>query len=130
LFFGIRGGGSNFGIITTFQLALHPMPKICWSGNLFFKLDKLEALVEAAREWKENIMTADESTLMGMTQSRMDGSQVCTCVRVQIDLANLQVIMIMAWHRGTAVTGKDKYKVFDDIGKSYLRSSSIFILAR
>jgi hypothetical protein len=106
------------------------MPEICWSGNLFFKLDKLEALVEAAREWKENIMTADESTLMGMTQSRMDESQVCTCVRVQIDLANLQVIMIMAWHRGTAVTGKDKYKVFYDIGKSYLRSSSIFILAQ
>lgn len=52
------------------------MPEICWSGSLIFTLDKLEAVVRAARECKENIMTMDEKTLVGLTQSPTDGSQV------------------------------------------------------
>lgn len=52
------------------------MPPICWSGNLIFTLNKLEALVAAAKEWKETVMTSDESALLGFNQNPMDGSQV------------------------------------------------------
>lgn len=76
LFWAIRGGGSNFGIVTKFQLALHPIPAVCWSGNLIFTLDKLEALVQAGVEWREKVMSVDDSALMGLTQSPRDGSQV------------------------------------------------------
>jgi len=76
LFFAIRGGGSNFGIVTKFHFALHPIPPICWSGGLFFTLDKVEALVQACAKWREEVMTVDDMILMGLTRSPKDGSQV------------------------------------------------------
>ena len=75
LFFAIRGGGSNFGIVTEFQLALHSIPPVCWSGGLLYTLDKLEAVVEAGLRWKKEVMTVDDLILLGLTQSPQDGSQ-------------------------------------------------------
>jgi FAD/FMN-containing dehydrogenase len=76
LFFAIRGGGSNFGIVTKFQFALHPIPLVCWSGFLFYTPDKLDALVRAAIKWKEEVMSVDDTALIALTQSPEDGSQV------------------------------------------------------
>jgi len=64
-------------MVTKFQFALHLIPPICWSGGLFFTVDKLEALVLAGTKWREEVMTVDDMILMGLTQSPKDGSQVC-----------------------------------------------------
>jgi len=50
---------------------------MCWSGGLFFTVDKVEALVQAGAKWREEVMTVDDMILMGLTQSPKDGSQVC-----------------------------------------------------
>jgi FAD binding domain/Berberine and berberine like len=38
LFWALRGGGGNFGVVTSFEYRLHPVAEI-WGGPIFFPLD-------------------------------------------------------------------------------------------
>ncbi|MDX1645720.1 MAG: FAD-binding oxidoreductase [Longimicrobiales bacterium] len=40
LFWGVRGGGGNFGIVTSFEFRLHEMPRRVLGGYLFFPIDR------------------------------------------------------------------------------------------
>lgn len=51
LFFAIRGGGSNFGVVTEFVLKLHPQRATVYSGLLIFGAHSLEKFVEVTAEW-------------------------------------------------------------------------------
>jgi hypothetical protein len=45
LYWGVRGGGGNFGIVTSFEFALHPMKRQVLGGKLIFPIAKMrEAL--------------------------------------------------------------------------------------
>jgi hypothetical protein len=39
LFWALRGGGGNFGVVTTFEFQLHPLAPTVMTGDLFFGLD-------------------------------------------------------------------------------------------
>jgi FAD/FMN-containing dehydrogenase len=39
LFWALRGGGGNFGVVTTFEFQLHPLDPMVMTGDLFFGLD-------------------------------------------------------------------------------------------
>jgi FAD/FMN-containing dehydrogenase len=51
LLWGLRGGTGNFGIVTQFELELHPVGPIVYAGLIFFSADHDEALMRAFREW-------------------------------------------------------------------------------
>jgi FAD/FMN-containing dehydrogenase len=40
LYWGVRGGGGNFGVVTSFEFRLHPMQRQVLGGPIFFPLDK------------------------------------------------------------------------------------------
>jgi FAD/FMN-containing dehydrogenase len=40
LFWGVRGGGGNFGIVTSFEFALHPMQRQVVGGRIMFPIAK------------------------------------------------------------------------------------------
>ena len=51
LFWGIRGGGGNFGIVTAFEFGLHPVGPLVTAGVMFYLPDRAMELLHFYREW-------------------------------------------------------------------------------
>jgi len=51
LLWGLRGGGGNFGIVTSFELALHPVGPTVFAGPIFYPADAAGDLLRLFREW-------------------------------------------------------------------------------
>ena len=51
LFWGLRGGGGNFGIVTSFELALHPVGPEVYAGPLFLPAEADVDLLRFYRDW-------------------------------------------------------------------------------
>ena len=50
LFWGVRGGGGNFGVVTAFEFDLHPMQREVVGGSLVFPIARARELLEAYAE--------------------------------------------------------------------------------
>jgi FAD/FMN-containing dehydrogenase len=50
LFWALRGGGGNFGVVTTFDYQLHPVADI-YGAAMFFELDDARGLLEFYRDF-------------------------------------------------------------------------------
>ena len=55
LFWGLRGGGGNFGIVTSFEFRLHPVGPMVMAGPIFFPADQAGALLGFYREWVQKV---------------------------------------------------------------------------
>ena len=53
LFWGLRGGGGNFGIVTSFLFQAHPV-KMVYAGPIFWDLEDAKAVMQAYREFLPN----------------------------------------------------------------------------
>ncbi len=50
LFWALRGGGGNFGVVTSFEYRLHPVDTVV-AGPLFWPLEALEPTLKWYRDW-------------------------------------------------------------------------------
>ncbi|WP_411965391.1 FAD-binding oxidoreductase [Haloferax sp. YSMS24] len=50
LFWAIRGGGGNFGVVTSFEYQLHPVDTVI-AGPMFWPLSELETTMQWYRDW-------------------------------------------------------------------------------
>lgn len=55
LFWGIRGGGGNFGIVTEFEFQLHPLGTTVWAGLLFYAAEQGAELMRTYRHVTANM---------------------------------------------------------------------------
>ncbi len=46
LFWGVRGGGGNFGVVTSFEFRLHPMQRTVIGGDVVFPLKDLPGVLQ------------------------------------------------------------------------------------
>ncbi len=53
LFWALRGGGGNFGIVTSFKFKLHDVSTI-YGGPIFYPIDQVTNLLEFYRDWIVN----------------------------------------------------------------------------
>ena len=53
LFWGLRGGGGNFGIVTGFEFQLHPVGPMVMAGAIFFQGEAAGDLLRFYRDWVE-----------------------------------------------------------------------------
>jgi FAD/FMN-containing dehydrogenase len=50
LFWALRGGGGNFGVVTSFEYRLHPVKNVI-AGPMFWPIDQLETTMKWYRDW-------------------------------------------------------------------------------
>ncbi len=55
LFWAIRGGGGNFGVVTEFEYQLHPFDRNVLSGNIVWPLDQARDVLEFYAEWSAGL---------------------------------------------------------------------------
>ena len=53
LFWGIRGGGGNFGVVTEFEFRLHPLGPIVLAGLAMFPIDRAHEVLRGWRDWAD-----------------------------------------------------------------------------
>ncbi|MEJ2343238.1 MAG: FAD-binding oxidoreductase [Gemmatimonadales bacterium] len=53
LFWGVRGGGGNFGIVTSFEFALHPMQRRVVGGRVMFPIAKAREVLTFFSEFSQ-----------------------------------------------------------------------------
>jgi FAD/FMN-containing dehydrogenase len=53
LFFALRGGGGNFGVVCEFELALHPLGPIIAGGMIVHPIERAAEVMRAYRDWIE-----------------------------------------------------------------------------
>jgi FAD/FMN-containing dehydrogenase len=53
LFWGIRGGSGNFGIVTEFEFRLHPLGPIVLAGLALFQIDRAREVLRGWRDWAD-----------------------------------------------------------------------------
>jgi FAD/FMN-containing dehydrogenase len=51
LFWGVRGGGGNFGIVTEFEFRLNPVGPIVLAGPIFWPMEESPEVLRFYREW-------------------------------------------------------------------------------
>jgi FAD/FMN-containing dehydrogenase len=62
LFWGLRGGGGNFGVVTSFEYRLHPLGPIVLGGMLLHRREKAPELL---RSWRDFMRSAPEEVGSG-----------------------------------------------------------------
>jgi FAD/FMN-containing dehydrogenase len=63
LFWGLRGGGGNFGIVTEFHLRLHPVGPLVLGGMLMYPAQQGR---EVARAWRDMMLAAPDALGTGL----------------------------------------------------------------
>jgi FAD/FMN-containing dehydrogenase len=59
LFWGLKGGGGNFGMVTSLEFSLYPVTNV-YGGNLFYPMERAQEVLELYAEWDEGL--PDEMT--------------------------------------------------------------------
>ena len=53
IFWAIRGGGGNFGVVTSFEYKLQPVDTVYW-GPMFYEIEETETIFKFYREYIKN----------------------------------------------------------------------------
>jgi FAD/FMN-containing dehydrogenase len=70
LFWGVRGGGGNFGIVTSFEFQLHPMQRQVIAGRIMFPIAKAR---EALAMMADYALDAPDDLTLGFDMAQPPG---------------------------------------------------------
>ncbi|HEX6259412.1 MAG TPA: FAD-binding oxidoreductase [Woeseiaceae bacterium] len=55
LFWAIRGGGGNFGVVSQFEYELHPFEREVYSGNILWPVDEARQVLHFYADWYSSL---------------------------------------------------------------------------
>jgi FAD/FMN-containing dehydrogenase len=127
LFWGLRGGGGNFGIVTEFEFRLHPIGPTVVAGPVFWPMEKAPEVLRFYREWSAE--TPDE--LMTIVVQR----KALPLPFIPKELHGEQVIAVTACYSGSVEEGEAAVRPLKSFGspvvdrcepKPYIAHQSMF----
>ena len=71
LFWGLRGGGGNFGVVTSFEYQVHPVGSVLQAGMVMHPFDKAKEVLRFYREFSSSI--PDEVNTVGVLLTSPEG---------------------------------------------------------
>jgi hypothetical protein len=82
LFWAIRGGGGNYGVVTEFEFALHPAPPVMYGGVIQWPLESARDVLEYYAEHApgfSNAMFAGPGLVTGPDHAGYLAVDICYC---------------------------------------------------
>jgi hypothetical protein len=82
LFWGLRGGGGNFGVATSFEFQLHPVNPVMLGGDLVYSFDDAPAVLQYVLEYAPRApdeLNLDVSLVRLPDDTRFMSVDVCWC---------------------------------------------------
>ena len=127
LFWGVRGGGGNFGVVTEFEFRLNPVGPIVLAGPIFWPMDESPEVLRFYRDWITDV--PDELTTI-VVHRRMPPLEV-----VPAELHGLPVVSVICCYAGPVEDGERVVKPMREFGspvldlcapKPFVRHQSMF----
>jgi FAD/FMN-containing dehydrogenase len=112
LFWGIRGGGGNFGIVTEFEFRLNPLGPEVVAGPVFWPAEDAPAVLRFYRDW---IAECPDELMTIVVQRRMPALRV-----VPPDLVGKRIIAVAACHAGPIDDGSRVMQPLKGFGRPIL----------
>ena len=110
LFWGIRGGGGNFGVVTSFEYQLHPVGPEVFGGAVFHPFSEADKLLKFYREWTPTL--PDElSTMTGIITAPPEDF-------VPKELVGTQMIIVGLCYAGSKEDGEKAVKPLRDFNSA------------
>lgn len=111
LFWAIRGGGGNFGIVTRFEFKLHPVKNVL-AGSVIFPFQHASQVLALYRELAET--ASDELTLdlvLGYSKEEQPYIAIdcCYCGNTEIEFKELDMILEKGLHTDNSIRQRSYY---------------------
>ena len=113
LFWGVRGGGGNFGVVTSFEFELFPVGPMVTLCAPFFPLN--DGAGDIGRRWRDFMVEAPED----ITSSLLFWS-IPAHPNFPEELHGAPVVVPVALHSGTLEDGERLLQPLRDLGESVL----------
>lgn len=112
LYWGIRGGGGNFGIVTSFEFRMNPIGPQVMAGPVFWPMEDTPEVLRFYREWTSDC--PDEVTTI-VVQRKLPA-----VTAVPRDLVGKRVVAVVACHSGPIEAAKEAMQPLKDFGSPAL----------
>lgn len=108
LFWGIRGGGGNFGIVTSFEYRLHPVGPMVLAGPIFFPMEQAPEVLDFYRDYITSV--PDEFT------SVVNLRQAPKVPFLPEDVHGQPVIAVVVCYAGSIEEGEEVVRPLKEFG--------------
>jgi len=103
LFWSIRGGGCNFGVVTQFVLKLHPQGRRVFVGNIIYSADALEQVINIADKWWSNVGQKEALSFILTTGAPGPNAPM------------VPLVILVMFYNGSEEEGRANFKSFFDL---------------